>query len=197
MVSSWEEPTVARRRHRRLRLARNAIALVVTASLVLILAFTIAGSLWFAAACACGPTIGAPHRAGPVTALSRGWPVKTSDYFGRYRMISSSDHAFAGSALLAFFMRHVLKPKKMTVPGGVLSAFGRDETTVLYLTKLRHEGTRGVAEVSAGNYTLAPVGRMQLLGFDTQHHTLWLEFVPAHGPPVEMDFVRFSSSPQP
>jgi hypothetical protein len=123
--------------------------------------------------------------------------MATPDYFGRYRMTSSSDQVFASSGLLTFFMRHVLKPKKMTVPGGVLAAFGRDQTAVLYLTKLRHHGTLGVAKVSAGSYTLPPVGHLRLLGFDTRRHTLWLEFTPARGQPIEMSFIRFSGNPQP
>jgi hypothetical protein len=144
---------------------------------------------------------------------SPGWPMKTQAYLGRYRMTWSSDRAFAQAAMLTLFMRHVTKPKEMILPSGILSAFGRDETTVLYITKLKHKGTHGSAEASAGNYTYTPVGLIDLIRFDPRHHTLSIRLdlsgdrqgggfksvaQSKHGgKPIELRFTRYSANPHP
>src|SRR6266567_6209406 len=156
--------------------------------------------LMFLAACSGAPAT----RTGPATGKNRpvatmlptgkpGWPVKPQAYLGRYRMTWSSDRAFAQAGLLTLFMRQVMKPKKMIVPSGVLSAFGRDETTVLYITKLGRNGTRGSAEASAGNYAYAPVGLIELTRFDQLHHTLGIKLHSSAGRPIELRFARYSA----
>jgi hypothetical protein len=129
--------------------------------------------------------------------LPAGWPSQQPGYLGRYRMTWSSDHIFAGAGLLTLFIRQVSQPSKMNVPSGVLSVYGQDETAVFYLTKFRHEGARGYADVSTGNFGYPAVGQIKLLGLDIRRHALTLVFTPVHGGPVQFGFIRYSSSPHP
>ena len=79
-----------------------------------------------------------------------GWPVPSAAYLGRYTMTWSSDASFARSGFLTLFMRSITKPKAMVVPSGIVSVFGRDATTVLYLTKFGHLGSRAIPFHSSG-----------------------------------------------
>ena len=142
------------------------------------------------------PAPGALGRGSPVPS-EPGWQLKMPAYLGRYRMTWSSDQVFAGSAILTLFMRPVTKPKKATFPSGVLSVFGRDQTTVLYITKLRHTSTDDLANVSTGNYTYPPIGQIRLARFDQRHHTLMLVFRSAYSDQIELSFSRYSDNPHP
>jgi len=118
-------------------------------------------------------------------------------YLGRYRLTTSSDHTFAASGLLTLFMRQIKKPKAMTVPSGVLSAFGPGQTTVLYLSNFQHAGSRAAAEVSTGNYGYPPSGEAWVMHFSQPGHVLTLAFSPVSGHPVTLTFVRYSADPHP
>jgi len=126
-----------------------------------------------------------------------GWPVPRAAYLGRYTMAWSSDPSFARSGFLTLFMRSITKPKAMVVPSGIVSVFGRDATTVLYLTKFGHLGSRAMAEVNLGLYTSPPVGTVQLTTFSVTNHTLTLVFSAPGGAPVAMRFIRYSANPHP
>jgi hypothetical protein len=94
-------------------------------------------------------------------------------------------------------MRTVSKPKAMTVPSGIVSVFGNDATTVLYLTRFGHLGSRAVADVNVGLYTSSPVGAVQLTTFSVASHTLTLVLSASGTPPVQMRFIRYSADPHP
>ena len=126
-----------------------------------------------------------------------GWPLPRASYLGRYRMTWSSDPAFARTGLLTLFMRSITKPKARVVPSGIISAFGSDATTVLYLTKFGHLGSRAVADVNIGLYTASPVGAVQLTAFSVTSHTLTLVISVPGSRPVEMRYIRYSASPHP
>lgn len=123
-----------------------------------------------------------------------GWPMARASYLGRYRMTWSSDPSFARSGLLTLFMRPVTKPKATVVPSGIMSVFGGDATTVLYLTRFGHLGSRAVADVNVGVFTSPPVGTVQVTTFS---HTLTLVFSASGSRPVQMRFVRYSANPHP
>jgi hypothetical protein len=136
--------------------------------------------------------------AAPLSAHARpGWPMARASYLGRYRMTWSSDQSFARSGLLTLFMRQVTKPKAMIVPSGIMSVFGGDATTVLYLTKFGHLGSRAVADVNVGLYTSSPVGAVELTAFSVASHTLTLVLAAAGRQRVEMRFIRYSANPHP
>jgi len=118
-------------------------------------------------------------------------------WLGRYRMTWSSDPSFARSGLLTLFLRPVTKPKVTVVPSGIMSVFGGDATTVLYLTRFGHLGSRAVADVNVGVFTSPPVGAVQLTTFSVASHTLTLVFSASASRPVEMRFVRYSADPHP
>lgn len=126
-----------------------------------------------------------------------GWLVPRASYLGRYRMTWSSDRSFARSGLLTLFMRKITKPKAMVVPSGIISVFGGDATTVLYLTKFGHLGSRAVADVNLGLYTSSPVGAVQLTAFSAASHTLTLVLSAPGSRPVELRFTRYSADPHP
>lgn len=150
---------------------------------------------------AAGKKLGARARAGPgavrLLHWPATWPAAQSAYFGRYRLIASTDRSFARSALLTLFLREIKKPREMTVPSGVLSAFAPGQTTVLYLSRLRNAGPRGMADVSAGNFGYPPVGEARILGFDQHRHLLMLAFSPSRGRTVRLSFLRYSANPHP
>lgn len=120
-----------------------------------------------------------------------------SDYLGRYKMTWSSDRSFAESGLLTLFMRRITKPVAMIVPSGIMSIFGNAATTVLYLTKFGHLGSRAIADVNPGLYTSTPVGTIQLTAFSVKAHTLTLVFSAQGNELVQMRFIRYSANPHP
>lgn len=132
-----------------------------------------------------------------VARAAPGWPVPRATYLGRYRMTWSSDPAFARTGLLTLFMRPVTKPKAMNVPSGIISVVSSDATTVLYLTKFGHLGSRAVADVNLGLYTSSPVGAVQLTAFSAASHTLTLVFSAPGERPVQLRFTRYSADPHP
>lgn len=112
-------------------------------------------------------------------------------------MTWSSDRSFARSGLLTLFLRPITTPKAMVVPSGIISVFGDAATTVLYLTKFGHLGSRVMADVNLGLYTTSPVGTVQLTTFSTASHTLTLVFSARGSAPVAMRFIRYSADPHP
>lgn len=126
-----------------------------------------------------------------------GWLLPKTAYLGRYTMAWSSDRSFAKSGLLTLFMRSITKPKAMVVPSGIISVFGNSATTVLYLTKFGHLGSRALADVNLGLYTSPPVGTVQLTTFSATSHTLTLVFSAQGSEPVAMRFIRYSADPHP
>jgi hypothetical protein len=145
-----------------------------------------------------------------VARAAPGWPVPRATYLGRYRMTWSSDPAFARTGLLTLFMRPVTQggrgagaphagglPKAMNVPSGIISVVSSDATTVLYLTKFGHLGSRAVADVNLGLYTSSPVGAVQLTAFSAASHTLTLVFSAPGERPVQLRFTRYSADPHP
>lgn len=148
-----------------------------------------------------GTVVTASNLPGPPAAAAAhakpGWPMARDQWLGRYRMTWSSDPAFARSGLLTLFMRSITKPKAMVVPSGIMSVFGGDATTVLYLTKFGHVGSRAVADVNVGLFTSPPVGAIQLTAFGAASHTLTLKFTAAGRHQVELRFIRYSADPHP
>lgn len=112
-------------------------------------------------------------------------------------MTWSSDRSFARSGLLTLFLRSVTTPKKMFVPSGIISVFGNAATTVLYMTKFGHLGSRAMADVNLGDYATSPVGTVQLTTFSATSHTLTLVFSAQGSGPVTMRFIRYSADPHP
>jgi len=112
-------------------------------------------------------------------------------------MTWSSDRSFARSGLLTLFMRHITKPKAMVVPSGIISVFGEAATSVLYLTKFGHLGSRALADVNVGVYTSPPIGTVQLTTFSAKTHTLTLVFSAQGNELVQMRFIRYSADPHP
>jgi hypothetical protein len=94
-------------------------------------------------------------------------------------------------------MRQVTKPKAMTVPSGIVSVFGNDATTVLYLTRFGHLGSQAVADVNLGLYTSSPVGAVHLTTFSVASHTLTLTLSAPGAPSIQMRFTRYSANPHP
>jgi hypothetical protein len=126
-----------------------------------------------------------------------GWPAPKPAYLGRYTLTWASDPSFARSGLLTLFMRAITKPKKMTVPSGIISVYGPGTTSVLYLSKFGHLGPHGVADVTAGLYTSPPAGTIALTAFSAASHTLTLVLSAPGGQPVTLRFTRFSADPHP
>jgi hypothetical protein len=118
-------------------------------------------------------------------------------YLGRYRLTWASDPSFAQGGLLTLFMRAVTKPKAMTVPSGIISVYGPGSTSVLYLSRFGHLGTRGVANVTTGLYTTAPAGTVMLAAFAGSAHTLTLVLSAPASTPVTLQFTRYSANPHP
>jgi len=112
-------------------------------------------------------------------------------------MTWSSDRSFAKSGLLTLFMRKITKPVAMIVPSGIMSIFGNAATTVLYLTKFGHLGSRAIADVNPGLYTSIPVGIIQLTAFSVKAHTLTLVLSAQGNELVQMRFIRYSADPHP
>lgn len=135
--------------------------------------------------------------AAAVAHAAPGWPLPKPAYLGRYTMTWSSDRSFASSGRLTLFMRSITKPKAMIVPSGIISAFGDTATTVLYLTKFGHLGSRATADVNLGLYTSSPVGTAQITSFSVKTHTLTLVFSAPGNELVQMRFSRYSADPHP
>jgi hypothetical protein len=149
------------------------------------------------AATAAAPSASSAPSASAVAHAKPGWPVPSASYLGRYRLTWSSDRSFARSGLLTLFMRSVTKPKAMIVPSGIVSIYGNDATTVLYLTRFGHLGPRPVAAVNVGLYTSSPVGAVQLTTLSVASHTLTLMLSAPGAPSIQMRFTRYSADPHP
>jgi hypothetical protein len=179
---------------------------VVAVARSLSIAVAVAAIVITAGACSSGAPTPTPAHAAPAHAPAHaaaahpapGWPIARAEYLGRYRMTRSDDPSFARSGLLTLFMRQVTKPKAMVVPSGIISAYGANGTTLLYLTKFGHLGTEPVADVNVGVYTSPPVGAVRLVRFTADQHELTLLFsAQGSSHPVEMSFVRYSADPHP
>ena len=156
-----------------------------------------------AAAAATAPASAVPAVPAPAVSVADvakampGWPAPKPAYLGRYTLTWASDPSYARGSLLTLFMRTITKPKKMTVPSGVISVYGPGTTSVLYLSKFGHLGPRGVADVTAGLYTSPPAGTVALTAFSAASHTLTLVLSAPGGRPVTLRFTRFSADPHP
>jgi hypothetical protein len=134
---------------------------------------------------------------GDVARAVPGWPAPKPAYLGRYTLTWASDPSYARGSLLTLFMRAITKPKKMTVPSGIISVYGPGTMSVLYLSKFGHLGPRGVADVTAGLYTSPPAGTVALTDFSAASHTLTLVLSAPGGRAVTLRFTRFSADPHP
>jgi hypothetical protein len=122
-----------------------------------------------------------------------GWPGGITAYQGRYKLVKSSDPGFAKSGMLTVFTRFV--PRQGPTISGILALYTADDTSVLYVTRFSHIGTKLSASVNLGIYTGPKIGILQVVS--RQGAVLVVKFIPLSGSTAELQFDRFSTNPHP
>ena len=162
---------------RRLRLATVLIAVLALAGL--------------------GPRDAGPMLAATATPTAKtvpGWPGGLKSYQGRYKLITSSDAAFAKSGELTIFGRTVRGLKGLQL-SGILSLYNSTGTSVLYLTHFGHMGSKLSAVINAGLYTGPVIGKFDLV--TRKGAAMAAVIVPGHGAEIRLRFSEISNNPQP
>jgi hypothetical protein len=132
--------------------------------------------------------------AAPVAKVVPGWPGGLKSYQGRYMLVTSSSAGFAKSGELTIFGRvvHGLKGLQLS---GILALYAADGSSVVYLTRFVHVGSKLSATLHAGIYTGPTIGKFSLI--TRKGASMTAEFVPGHGTAVRLGFKEISNNPHP
>jgi hypothetical protein len=123
-----------------------------------------------------------------------GWPGAAAQYLGRYHLTKSSDGALATGGELTVFLRKV-PPLPKPVLSGILSLTAAHQSNVVYLTKFVHAGAPRWTTVNLGISTGPILGQFRVVSIHGGN--LGAQLLQRDAKPVALEFVRFSSSPQP
>lgn len=137
--------------------------------------------------------VGAAGSTGAVKPIP-GWPGGLTSYEGRYRLITSSNTAFANAGMLTIFGRtvpHQAKPQM----SGILALYTTDGTNVVYLTHFVHAGTKLSARVNLGIYTGPEIATFNVVSH--QGTSMLVKYLPLQGTSISLHFSRISSNPHP
>ncbi|HEY8286292.1 MAG TPA: hypothetical protein VIJ28_18045 [Chloroflexota bacterium] len=130
----------------------------------------------------------------PAAKALPGWPGGLASYQGRYKLTTSASAGFAKSGELTIFGRvvHGLKGLQLS---GILAVYATDGSSVLYLTRFVHSGSKLSATLHAGIYTGPTIGKFNLI--TRKGAVMVTELVLGHGAAIRLGFTEISNNPHP